>query len=164
MKFLESIFYSTMGSIISSIIIFAFLPTSNLISNQNPTNMFLNPQFIASVIIGIFLVILFQFCRKLFIEIKKTKTETENFRNEIVTYKTYSHFIHLYRMKKLYQGNWQYGNTSIEIQEYIKHMKQEFEAITKWINKDNQHIPIIEIKKQLLPFYQLTENDVKDIV
>jgi magnesium-transporting ATPase (P-type) len=74
----NNIFHNTLGSILSTIILAVFLPTANVLNNQpikEKENMFLNPQFIASCIISLFLVILFNLCRYLVLKIDKTEEQ-----------------------------------------------------------------------------------------
>jgi hypothetical protein len=80
---LKPIFENSIGGIISGVVISFLLPTASVIQIQSQTTsswttIFLNPTFIASVIVSIFLVILFQFCRKIFHENKMLKDKADS--------------------------------------------------------------------------------------
>lgn len=90
---MKTIFENTAANIIANIVCVAILPTSNIISNmENGINagLFLNPNFIASIIIGIFLIFLLQFCRKLYLTTKQNNSKIKIY--EFLNRKMYHQF------------------------------------------------------------------------
>ncbi|MFM2018587.1 MAG: hypothetical protein RL007_2243 [Bacteroidota bacterium] len=87
---LSSIFENTIGNVLSSLVLLLLLPaaTAVQVNTENKTgneHWYLAPTFLASILIGIFLIILFQFCRRLYIENIKLQEKTKKLETFLIS-------------------------------------------------------------------------------
>jgi hypothetical protein len=145
---IKNIFENTIANIISSIVILLFTPITNILNNMNNSiteNLFLNPNFITSVILSVFLVILFQFIRKIYLKMIAIEKQMIAIEEQMIAIKELNSFL----LRKIYQ---QFNEFGLGLKQHgIEIKKIKITETEKMLLKD---LPD-DIKKELDKFMSI---------
>lgn len=172
---ISSIFENTIGNVLSSILLLVLLPAATAVQSsssetESEIKWYATPTFVASVLIGIFLVILFQFCRLLYKENEKLKDKSSKLETALVAihYKTEvigkissvrNHALFLKQFEHV-----EYFKLPGESEDdlwarlpqgglYYEHLLEEYQEVRKWCEKTYKDKSGKEIDAMLKRFY-----------